>query len=112
MDGSTDSGNNENELFMIFNCDVSAKDKKVHTSWHHMDYLSYKNRVLLLVSCCLWSARVTTQALLSIGISTLDAEHCSKLANIAKEGLKRSSQTVATVDLLDVVSGAPSGTGC
>ena len=91
MDGSTDSGNNKNELLMVVYCDVSAEDEKVHTKTEYFQVIRPSSVAASGLYECV------TQALTSIGISAFDPEHCSKLvgfgtdgasANIAKEGLR------------------------
>ena len=93
IDGSTDKGNIDNEIFMAVWCDCNANgvDEKIHTrtSYLHVGVPSTVDARGLFQ--CL------KDALLRLGISELDATHCSKLvgvgsdgaaANIARAGLK------------------------
>ena len=92
IDGSTDTGNIDNELYMIVYSDLNnGRDEKVHTrtSYFHVSRPSSVSAVGLFENL--------KDALLQLGISELSATKCSKLvgigsdgaaANIAKQGLK------------------------
>ena len=92
MDGSTDKGNAEDEVFIVVWCESNAStDEKIHT------------RTTFFYVCRPKSVDTTglfqsvKNALFRLGISDIDAENCKKLveigsdgvsANIAKGGLK------------------------
>ena len=93
IDGSTDKGNIDNEIFMAVWCDCNTNgvDEKIHTrtSYFHVGVPSTVDARGLFQGL--------KDALLRLGISELDATHCSKLvgvgsdgaaANIARAGLK------------------------
>lgn len=91
MDGSTDKGNTDDEVFMAVWCDSTNADEKVHTrtTYFHMCRPKTVNTAGLFQSL--------KSALLRFGISDIDPENGEKLVgigsdeastNIARGGLK------------------------
>lgn len=80
VDGSTDKANVDNEAFMIVWCDVNGADEMIHTqtSYFHVGRPSSVNASGLLHSLSI--------ALQEVGITEVDAEHCSKLVGIVSDG--------------------------
>ncbi|KAL5487067.1 hypothetical protein EMCRGX_G019626 [Ephydatia muelleri] len=91
MDGSTDSGNIDDELFLAVFCDVDGMDERFHT---RMKFLAVErpndataSGLFQCLQCCLHK----------IGVKAIDAEECKRLVgigtdstntNIASAGLK------------------------
>ena len=91
LDGSTDSGNIDDELFLAVFCDVYDMDERVHT---RMKFLAVErpndataSGLFQCLQCCLHK----------IGVKAIDAEECKGLVgigtdstntNIASAGLK------------------------
>ena len=91
IDGSTDKGNADDEVFMAVWCDSSSTDEKMHTRTTYFHICRPKtvdaNGLFLSLK----------SALLRLGISDVDTENCKRLvgigsdgasANIARGGLK------------------------
>ena len=91
IDGSTDTGNIDNELYMVVWCDCDGTDEKIHTrtTYFHVGRPSTVDAAGLFHSL--------GEALRKLGVAEVDPENCSKLvgigsdgaaANIAQRGLK------------------------
>ena len=80
MDGSTDSGNIDDELFLAVYCDVDGMDERVHT---RMKFLAVErpndataSGLFQCLQCCLHK----------IGVKAIDAEECKRLVGIGTDG--------------------------
>ena len=91
LDGSTDTGNIDNEVVLVVGCDPDSSDEKVHT---RMDFLTV-SRPQSVTACGLF--QVLEGSLQGLGIQELSLDKCKKLvgvgtdgaaANIAASGLK------------------------
>ena len=90
MDGSTDSSNAENEIFMVVTCDTKSSDEMVHTKTEYLCVLRPSAGTASgLLEC-------VKHALYALGTEISTAQ-CTKLvgfgtdgaaANISKQGLK------------------------
>ena len=94
LDGSTDAGNIDDEVFLIVWCDRNGSDQKVHT-WK--DYFSV-----------VWPQAVMAQGLLKaleselqgLGIQEVTAEQCRRLVGIGTDG---ASANIAACGLKGLV---------
>ena len=93
MDGSTDKGNIDDELFLVLFCDTNSSDERVHTRMNFFTVATPRAVTAEGLFECLQSG------LGQLGIEAIDAaeEYCKKLvgigtdgaaANIASAGLK------------------------
>ena len=91
LDGSTDTGNIDDEVFLVVWCDCNGSDEKVHT---RMDYFSVVRPQAVTAQGLF---EVLESGLRGLGIQEVSAEQCKKLvgvgtdgasANIAAHGLK------------------------
>ena len=91
MDGSTDTGNIDNEILLVVWCDPDGSDEKVHT---RMDFLTV-SRPQSVTARGLF--QVLEGCLQGLGIQEVSPDECQKLvgvgtdgaaANIAASGLK------------------------
>ena len=80
IDGSTDTGNVDNELFMVVWCDCDGADEKIHTrtTYFHVGRPSTVDAAGLFQGL--------RDALLKLGIAEVDAESCIKLVGIGSDG--------------------------
>ena len=80
MDGTTDKGNVEDELFLMLWCDVDGADENIHTrmSYFAVDRPRDTTAVGLLESL--------QNGLGRLGIKAIDAEECKKLIGIGTDG--------------------------
>ncbi len=80
MDGSTDTGNIDDELFLVLWCDVDASDEKVHT---RMSFFAVTRPEAVtgkgLFDCM-------QGALGRLGIAAIDPEACKFLVGIGTDG--------------------------
>ena len=115
LDGSTDSENVENELFLVIWFDQDGTGEKVCTRASYFDVCRPTS------TTAVGMLEVVENALKNFEIQEFNAEGCSKLvgfgtdgasANIAHAGLKGLIEKRVTMDLLDVVSSPQIGTGC
>ena len=92
MDGSTDKGNIDDEMFLALWCDVDGTDEKVHT---RMVFFAVARPTDVTASGLFECLQTSLQR---IGISSINANECKQLvgigtdgasANIASAGLKR-----------------------
>ena len=87
MDGSTDVGKIDDELFLVQWCDINATDEKIHS---RMDYFTVAKGLFQ----CLQSALQT------IGINALNVENCKMLVGIGTDG---ASVNIAAAGLKGMV---------
>ena len=80
IDGSTDKGNVDNEVFMVVWCDTNGSDEKIYThiSYFHVGRPSTVDAAGLLQSL--------SDVLRKLGIDEVDNEYCSKLVGIGSDG--------------------------
>ena len=80
IDGSTDKGNIDNEVFMAVWCDTDGTDENMHTqtSYFHVGRPSTVDATGLFQ--CL------SNALGKLGCAEVSAENCSKLVGIGSDG--------------------------
>ena len=80
IDGSTDKGNVDDEVFMVVWCVSSSADKKMHTrtTYFHICRPKTMDANGLFLSL--------KSALLRLGISDVDAENCKRLVGIGSDG--------------------------
>ena len=95
IDGSTDKGNADDEVFVVVWCDSSSADEKMHTRTAYFHICRPKtvdaNGLFLSLE----------SALLRLGISDIDAENCKGLVGIGSDG---ASANIATGGLKGLVS--------
>ena len=114
IDGSTDSGNIDNEIFMATYCDTNEGDERVHTKTSFfLDIRPSSVAATGLYECI-------RKGIMSLRISEVSSEYCTKLVgigtddatpNIAKKGLKWIIEKIR-MDLLDVVLSTQTRTSC
>lgn len=94
MDGSTDTGNIDDELFLVLWCDVDCDDQLVHT---HMSYLCVSRPKSVnakgLFDCLEGSLQ-------RLGIEAISAEQCKMLVGIGTDG---ASANIAAAGLKGLV---------
>ena len=94
MDGSTDSGNIDDDIFLALWCDVDTDDQLVHT---HMSYLCVSRPKSVdgkgLFDCLENSLRI-------VGIEAMSAEQCKMLVGIGTDG---ASANIAAAGLKGLV---------
>ena len=94
MDGSTDSGNIDNELFLVLWCDIDGSDEKVHT---RMNFFAVTR-----------PEAVTGQGLFNylegglgrLGISAINPDECKFLVGIGTDG---ASANIASAGMKGLV---------
>ena len=94
IDGSTDKGNADDEVFMVVWCDSISADEKMHmrTTFFHVCRPKTVDAKGLLQSL--------KSALLRLRISDIDAENCKRLVGIGSDG---ASTNIARGDLKGLV---------
>ena len=80
IDGSTDKGNNDNELLMVVWCDPNGTDEKVHT---RIQFLNVDRPITVRAEGLLQSLK---HGLQSLGIHDLSEAACKKLVGIGTDG--------------------------
>ena len=115
MDGSTDTGNIDNELFLVLWCDVDGRDERVHT---RMSLFTF-SRPQAVTGKGLFDCM--QGALGRLGIAAINPEACKFLvgigtdgasANIAAAGMKGLVEKELPWGFLDVVLGSQARVGC
>lgn len=94
MDGSTDKGNIDDELFLVLWCDIDGADEMVHTRMRFFAVARPKAVTARGLFECLESS------LGRIGIEAIDVEHCKKLVGIGTDGV---STNIASAGLKGLV---------
>ena len=94
LDGSTDKGNIDNELFLVVWCDSDRASEKIHT---RMDYLTTL-QPHSVASQGLFEA--LENALKGLGIDRVSTEQCKKLVGIGTDG---ASANIAAAGLKGLV---------
>ena len=94
MDGSTDCGNIDDEIFLALFCDIDGRDEKVHTRM--MFFALGRPQAVTAVRLfeCLQSA------LKRIGLQAINPEHCKSLVGIGTDG---ASTNIAAAGLKGLV---------
>ena len=80
IDGSTDKGNVDDELFIMVWCDTNGEDELVHT---RMTYF-HVSRPSTVTAAGLFEE--LTKTLAKLGVPSIDAENCSRLVGIGIDG--------------------------
>lgn len=96
LDGSTDTGNIDNELLVVVCCDRDGSDEKIHT---RMEYFTVVRPHLVTVQGLL---EVLESGLQGLGIKEISAEECKKLVEIGTDG---ASANIAAAGLKGLVEG-------
>ncbi len=94
MDGSTDSGNIDDEMFLVLWCDVNGSDEKVHTNMSFFAVSRPKQVNAQGLFDCL------QDSLVRIGITAIDNEQCKMLVGVGTDG---ASANVASAGLKGLV---------
>ena len=94
MDGSTDSGNIDDEMFLVLWCDVNGNDEMVHTNMSFFAISRPKQVNAQGLFDCL------VDSLGRIGITAIDVEQCKKLVGISTDG---ASANIAAAGLKGLV---------
>ena len=80
MDGSTDTGNIDNEILLVVWCDPDGSDEKVHT---RMDFLTV-SRSQSVTARGLF--QVLEGCLQGLGIQEVSPDECQKLVGVGTDG--------------------------
>lgn len=80
MDGTTDKGNIDDEIFLTLWCDVESTHERVHRTMLYFGLSRPKEVNAQGLLGCLQTS------LQSIGISTLNADECKRLVGIGTDG--------------------------
>ena len=80
MDGSTDSGNIDDEMFLVLWCDVDGSDEKVHTRMNFFAVCRPQETTGKGLFDCM------TGALGKLGIAAIDPDACKNLIGIGTDG--------------------------
>jgi len=96
LDGSTDTGNIDNELLLVVWCDRDGTDEKIHT---RMEYFTVVRPHSVTAQGLL---EVLESGLQGLGIKEISAEECKKLVGIGTDG---ASANIAATGLKGLVEG-------
>ena len=80
MDGSTDTGNIDDEMFLVLWCDVDHEDEMVHTNMSYFAVVRPKKVDARGLFDCF------ENSLGRLGIQAVDAEQCKMLIGIGTDG--------------------------
>lgn len=94
MDGSTDTANIDDEMFLVLWCDVDHDDEMVHTNMSYFAVARPKHVDAQGLFDCLQSS------LCRLGIQAVDPEQCKMLVGIGTDG---ASSNVAAGGLKGLV---------
>ena len=86
LDGCTDAGNVDDEVFLAVWCDCNGSDQKVHT---RMEYLTAVRPQSVTAKGLF---EVLESALQDLGIPEVSAKHCKKLVGIGTDGASANIQ--------------------
>jgi len=96
MNGSTDVGKIDDELFLVQWCDVSVEDEKIHSRMEYFTVVRPKSGDAKGLFECLQSA------LQEFGIASLNVENCKMLVGVGTDG---ASVNIAAAGLKGLVEG-------
>ena len=100
MDGSTDTGNIDDEMFLVLWCDVDHEDEMVHTNMSYFAVVRPKKVDARGLFDCF------ENSLGRLGIQAVDAEQCKMLIGIGCRWAERAGGKRGSVALLELVFGS------